>query len=232
MNTTKKHTLTRKNAGSKAADPAKSKPSFTLKERCKQLIIGDYIELVCEDNFDVLIVEGKPDREALNEAKMTILTEFGELSGGSESEVASMYDKITQARAQIDAIGTALDVLARDFDGSCFDDACRILQTCGISTRTWRRKTVMSDVKRTAAILKSKEVRLKIDIERYNKMASKSEGKKLTEVDIRVEMSVISSHLKYGIADDCNLATYAAHKKNYVASVKAMERAQEKIKNR
>ncbi len=221
-----------KSAGSKVDVSENYKSSFILRDRCRDLTIRDYIELVCEDNFDVLISKGIPDRDALNEAKMAILSEFGILSGGAESDTAKAYDKIIRLRAQIEAIGMTTDIMIADIDGGCFSEGCRILQMCGVSVRTWKFETIAQDIKRALAFMKTKEARLKVETERYNNLASRSEGAKLTESDIRNEMSAISAHLKYGISDDCNLATYAAHRKSFIAYVKSMQKLEHKTKNR
>ncbi len=220
-----------KKDGRRKVAPEKSKQSFTLKTKCRQLTVGDYIRLVCDDDFDVLVVEGKPDREALNEAQMTIFKEFAELSGAGESEATAIYKEIERYRGDIFAITTALSVFGSYFDDEIKDRAFAILEKCGISTRTWTPKTFESDIKRAMNIVKSKEVRMRHEIEKYNKLAARNEGKKVTEKDIQDEIAIISVGLSLSISDNESLARYAGYKSAYKKKAEAMEAAMLKSKN-
>lgn len=189
------------------------------------MTVGDYIELVCENDFDVLTISGNPTREDQNEAMMAIVSEFSTLSGGSESGAMAIYNKIVAARAKILAITTAVNILTSVWNEEAWSEACRILEECGVLTKTWKPETITKDIKGAERELKNLSVRLKLDIEKYNNLASRNEGKKLTEESIRGEMVNISSGAGIAITDDCNLATYAAYRKAHTARVRAMEQA-------
>lgn len=230
MKTKTKHSQTVSQDGKKTGAPAPSTPSSCLKTRCKQLTVGDYIELVCENDLDILTISGTPTREEQNEAMMAIVSEFATLSGGSESGAMAVYNRIVVARAKIFAISTVINVLTSVWDKEAWSEACKILDECGVSTKTWKPETILTDIKGAERELKALSVRMKIDIEKYNNLAARNEGQKLTEEGIRGEMVAISTGAGLAITDDCNLATYAAHRKAHTARVRALEAAKQNIK--
>lgn len=232
MNTKEKHSSTRSNVGKKAEASANRKPLFTLKTKCRQLTVGDYIRLVCEDDFVVLVLTGNPDRDALNEAKMAVFSEFAELSGAGESEAGRVFKEITKYREDIFAITTALNMFGSYFDDEIQGRAFTVLERCGIRTKTWTPQTLESDIKRAVNVLKSKELRMRHEIERYNKLSARNEGEKVTEKDIRLEMAVLGSNLHCGISDECNLATYAGYKHANKKQAEAAEDAMQKSKSK
>lgn len=203
---------TRKSSGKRKAAPENSKKSFILKGKCRLLTIGEYIELICEDNLSILIVEGKPDAEALNEAKMDVISEFSELSGdeGSSAIVDSLR-KIYKYRAEIMGMTIALkNIYAR------FEEAVAVLRRFGI------RGDVSNDpesigkfIKRVQAEMKSRSTRMQTEINSYNSLSTKNESKPLAAQNVFDEMSIISQFVKYGIDTGTNLALYASHRKNY-----------------
>lgn len=161
---------------------------------------------------------------------MAIVSEFAALSGGGESGAMAIYNKIVMARAKMFAISTVINVLISVWDKDTWGEACRILGECGISTKTWKPETILTDIKGAERELKALSVRMKIDIEKYNNLAARNEGQKLTEEGIRGEMVAISTGAGLSITDDCNLATYAAHRKAHTARMRALEATKRNIK--
>lgn len=212
----------RSSAGKKEAGSGMLKPSYALKDKCRQLTVGDYIEMVCYDNLQPLVLEGKPTTEALNEAKMAVLQEYAELVGAGESEAGMVYKNIVELKGSILAATTALQTFDGYFDEDLRVRACKVLSKCGISTSTWGAQVTEANIKRAAAELKAKQIRLEREIERYNKLAVRSADKKATEGDIRREMVAVGGDSI--ISDDCNLATYAVKVKTHREMIKAIER--------
>jgi hypothetical protein len=198
-------------------------PSWSLKTRCRELTVLDYIRLVCEGDLSVLVASGKPLDKELEAARADILAELGELSGGGKSEARSLHDAIEAYRADIFAATTALSIFEGVFDDELRERACKVLDACGIDTRAWGKEITEANIKRAIAEIKAKNSRLELKVKEYSQMAAKNEGKAVTEADIRLEMVILSADLSHSIADDCNLATYAAYRKAHKERVKALE---------
>lgn len=217
-----KSTSTRSSAGKKEAGSGLSKHSYLLKNKCRHLTVGDYIEMVCYDNLQPLVLEGKPTSKVLNEAKMAILQEYAELAGAGESQAGMAYKNIIELQANILAATTALQTFNGYFDDDLKARACKVLSKCGISTGTWGLQVTETQIKRATAELKAKQTLLEREIERYSKLAVEADGKKATEADIRREIVIVGGDSI--IPDDCNLATYAVKVKTHRETIKAIER--------
>lgn len=218
----------RSSAGKKAVGSGLLQPSYALKSKCRQLTVGDYIEIVCDDNLQPLVLSGTPPAEALNGAKMAVLQEFAELSGAGQSEAGILHKNIVAKQEDIFAATTALQAFDGYFDEELRARACKVLNACGISTGTWGKEVTEANIRRAAAEIKSKQARLDNDVERYNKLVAKADSKKVTESDLRREMVIVGGD---GVVpDDCNLATYAAKVKAHRETIKALEAQKLKIK--
>lgn len=214
------HSTTKK-SGKKRAKPENLKKSYTLKNKCRLLTIGDYIELICEGNSSVLIAEGRPDAEALNEAKMGIISEFSELSAEEgSSAILDCLRKIYKYEAEIVAMTIALKHL-----DTLFDESVALLQRLGVRAKP-DNMTVF--IRRAHAEIKSRNIRRQSEIKLYNSLSSKSDGKKLTSQDVFDEMSDIIQALKVNIDVGTNLALYASHRKNYKQYLNSLKRGNNK----
>lgn len=217
----------RLSAGKQTDAPASLKPSSSrIKTACRDLTVRDYIEMVCFDNNEVLAIGGNPSKDELNAARMTVLTEFAKLSGSGEGEAGHLFAAIVNRQRKAQSIEIILRVFASGmYDDEARDTAYSTLTGWGIRTATWGDRPTEADIRRVDAILLSEKNRLAKDIESYNKLAAKNEGKKITESDVRGEMVAISLSGQLPISDECNLATYAAYRKSHIERAKALEAA-------
>lgn len=194
-------------------------PSFSLKSKCSELTVGDYIRLICHDDTDVLVKEGTPDKLSLGDAKMGVIFDYASLSGGANLHGSFRYwEAIMGLKCDLLEIKIAVQLLPVEWD-----KAAGILKSCGAQVSRLKQ----DDPERTADYIQSlatlKTTQLEKAVADYGKRAGKTDGKKTTEADIRREMVLVGGD---GIIpDDCNLATYAAKVRVYRERNKAFEDA-------
>jgi hypothetical protein len=221
----KNQSWTASQAGNKTAARAQQSPSWSLKTRCRELTVLDYIRLVCEDDLTVLVASGKPLDRDLDTARADVLAEFAELSGASDGGGMALFNEIYAMRAQRVSYLAAMSAM-----GELFEDGREFFRSKGFDVSGWTAEEPRKWLKRINGEIKAIDGRMALKVKEYNKMAAQNEGKKATEADIRLEMVILASDLSHSIADDCNLATYAAYKKAHRERVKALEMVKSKQK--
>lgn len=196
-------------------------PSFSLKRKCSELTIGEYIQLVCDNKLDVLVLLGNPDNATLLEAKMAILIEYSELSAGTNLS-GSMSHFLAIQRYAADYLQIRIASALIGFE---WDKAVDLLRGIGAVTSKIDKNNPERTAKYIQALAALKATQYEKAIADYNKLAGSNEkGKKITERDIRKEMVIVGGD---GIISDaCNLATYAAKVSVYRERQKAIEDAQ------
>lgn len=196
-----------------------SQASFSLKEKCAELTIGEYIRLVCHNENRVLIKSGDPDKFALNDAKMGVIVEYATLSGGTNLRGSfGYYETILALKCDLLQIRIAAQLMA-----SQWNEAVAMLKRCGAQVSRLVRDDIAKTSDYIESLIKMKTTHLEKAVTDYNKRATKEGGKKLTEADVRREMVIVGGD---GIIpDECNLATYAAKVMVYREQIKAFEDA-------
>lgn len=222
MSLKKRRRLMRSNAGPTEIIQESPKSLSCLKTRCRELTVGDYIRLVCDNDNSVLFLSGEASDSDIQDAKNSIFAEFAILSGVEEGELAKLYREMAAIEEDIFVIYHVISELHGMLLLEDRELAYKILNKCGVSTTGWSPETFKKDAKRALSIAKAKEVRLREKSERYRKLSEKTD-KKTSESDIRTEMVAISRGAQLTINDDCNLATYAAYKKAHIEMGKAIE---------
>lgn len=198
-------------------ETAQSSPSWSLKTRCRDLTVIDYIRLVCDGDLSVLVATGTPLDKDLEMAKADVLAEFAELSGASESEGMMILNEIYSLRAQRASYLAAMMAM-----GELFDDGKEFFRSKGFDVSGWSAENPAKCLKRINAAIKAIDLKIGLKVKEYNKLAAKTEGKSIAEGDIRMEMAILSTDMSHTIGDDCNLATYASYKKSNKERAKAL----------
>lgn len=203
----------------KTENTAQLQPSFSLKDKCSELTVGDYIQLICHDDTSVLVKEGMPDKLALQDAKMAVIFDYATLSGGSNLYGSfDYYNAIMGLKCDLLQIRIAVKILPFEWD-----KAVEMLKACGARASKLDKDNLERTMDHIESVVALKTTQLEKALTDYNKRASKTEDKKTTEADIRREMVLVGGD---GIIpDDCNLATYAAKVRVYRERNKAIEDA-------
>ncbi len=204
------------------------KPLSNLKTRCRDITVGEYIRLICENDLSVLVLSGSPDESQKETARMEVLSEFSELSGNENTDILmTSLGQIYQYRAQYCSYVAAM--VAMEY---LFEDGKEFFRTRGVNVSTWNKDEPEIAFKRIKSELKAIEMKMAAKVKEYNSKAAKVADKSVTAKDIRAEMAVLSKHQGHSIADDCNLEMYAGYRMSYNHYIKAMEHAKQRVNPR
>jgi hypothetical protein len=150
-NTTKNITSNPNNVTSKAEEKAKSS-NVSLYDACDITPLSVYIDLVCDNRLERLIISGNPSQELLEETKMKLTAEFSELSGGGEMQ---MFIETTRQffyqRNLIAGMQIAMQLIA----AGNYDESIAYLNKSGITC------TAPQNDEQTNALLKQLSLKLK-----------------------------------------------------------------------
>jgi len=192
--------------------------SLSLKTRCRDLTVLDYIRMVCEGDLSVLVVSGTPLDTELERAKSEVLAEFAELAGATDTAAMSILLEITELRRQRVAYLAALLAM-----GDLFDEGKEFFRSKGFDVSGWSADKPEKAMKRINSAIKAIDNKMALAVKEYNKTAVKAGGKAITEADIRMEMAILSTDMSHAIDDDYNLASYAVRKKVHKEQMRALE---------
>jgi hypothetical protein len=202
-------------------------PSFTLKGSCSELTVGEYIRILCHDEYRRLILSGTPSDRDLRQAFASILQEYAFLSGHDNAGgMFTDWNTMVSLRASIIRATIAANILV-------FDQKLAIEVLSHTSMSNIEALEDMDENKCLQLIknyIDMLSVRAEEAVIKASKKAKKSEGKKITEKDIRLEMAIIGGD---GIIpDDCSLALYAGKVNAYRLKQDALKKAAKETKRR
>lgn len=210
-------TSAQKNGGRKKRR-AKSKNSYVIYDTCSKCPYAAYVDVVCNDNVQALIVSGTPSDEVLQEAKMSLISEFAQLSGNSQSSaLIASISKIYLYRNQI----TGLGIAHYGIINGLVEDVKPFLKSVGIVTTAKDSDTVMIDNLLRKIDTKTRKIKtnLKIELGRYENISKTSGGKKITEEDFNAQHVALCAYFKFSIPQTISAAQYAAYVKQYKKAI-------------
>ena len=109
--------------------PAPQMPPAVLIESAYNCQLSTYIDMIVDDKLDGIIISGNPLREQLEEAKMKIISEFHEISGGGETKV--YVDTASSYYAKLSVIA-GFDIAIRLMQAGMYAKAIEFLNKYGV----------------------------------------------------------------------------------------------------
>lgn len=194
--------------GRKKAEKAKLSQSYTLYDRCSICPLWVYIDLVCYDKVESLVIEGKATGDVLRALKSKIIIEFSELSGNKHTTTTTnSLRNIYLYQSQILGLKLALTLLL----SGDIKDPTAYLKASGIKTD---EKSFESLIGRIKGYIKGKEIKMAEELKRY---ASMTEGKEntITEQYFAEQLVSLSKHVGFALNRNITLSDYAAYLKDY-----------------
>lgn len=202
-------------------EETRTRSPYTLIDNCEKCTLAIYMDLVCENKVESLIISGKPSADALEAARMAIITEYAELSGsGGLSREMSRYKAYMEYRAQVYFLNLCLMAV----QGGEYDVAVENLNKFG-----FRCKVPVNDAqqealaKRIEAEIKHKMIRLKNARKDYEKLTAEKETVIITRKMFLDELAVVSKVIGFRISTGVSLAEYASYKTIYTETLKAQK---------
>lgn len=202
-------------------EETKTRSPYTLIDSCEKCTLAVYMDMVCDNKVESLIVSGKPSTDALEAAKLAIITEYSELSGSPGlSREMSKYKAYMEYRAQLHFLNLCLMAV----QGGEYDVAVENLNLFG-----FRCKVPDSDAKQETLIkriegeIKNKMIRLKNARKDYEKLTAEKEVVTITRKMFYDELAALSKFHEFRITPAVSLAEYASYKSIYSETLKAQQ---------
>jgi hypothetical protein len=171
--------------------------------------------LICDNDLNALIITGNPPANILEAARLSLMTEFSQLSGGDHaSAVNEVLKDIHLYKLQIDSLYICIELLKFNRIESATD----YLKSQNIA--------VSGDIdeiaKRIVSMIKSKSIYLDKEISKYGKLTSDvgNNDRKIDAEFYNDQLAVLSVHFKFNIDMNITLARYASYLKIFNESVR------------
>lgn len=213
-----KYIMTGKAAGKRQENRAGSGRSYIIYDRCEDCPLKVYIDLVCNDNLQALVVKGNPPEEVLVEARERLCAELAELSGDSyHGKVNALIRKIHFYRAGILILAACQRLVAIGEKKK----ALHFLNEAGVvRVGNMESKSLIS---RLSGLIREKKVRLQSEENRYRELTKKSGENKLTPAYFTEQLVVLSKYAGFRLSSSITLAEYAAYLKDMKESVEQLK---------
>lgn len=198
--------MTGKNAGRKREETAGLGKPFSLYDNCNICPMRVYVDMVCNDNLEALIIEGEPSKELLIAIKIDLVTELSELSNNVQaSSVNNSLKKIYNYRLQIKCMQSCGLLIDNDMP----EKALEYLKSIGINIPLKDKRAML---KRLEGQIKNRMNHLNQEYKKYESL-SKDSGDKPTYAFYNEQLAVLSGYFKFDINMNITLAQYAAYLK-------------------
>lgn len=209
--------MIKKRAGKKTGKKVSLKKSYTLYDSCDKCPLSNYIDLVCNDNLQALVIEGNPPSEILNETKHMLIIEFSELSGNTHTQsVINSIKRMHLLKTQILGFSLCFDLI----NHGAYDKPAEFLKTQNVNIGEIKTEADKQQIlKSIDSRVKSKSIQLKEESARHNKLLEDSKGEKLTAQSFNEQLAVLSKHTGFRLEKNLTLAEYAAYIKQYLEYV-------------
>lgn len=191
--------------------------TYSYYSNCDTCPYWVYISLVCDDNLRALVLHGNPPEELLRDAKMNILTEFSELSGGTGTfKINNILREYYRCRSQYTGLSISLELLAR----GRYDKAFAYLASYGITRpKNDNEEQMLKAAKIVASKAKLKAVRMKELSKRYSSLVRDTGKSKATKDDYYRGLVNMSKHFGFNISASFSCANVAAYINQYHTSL-------------
>lgn len=213
--------MTEKSAGKKQANRAKSQQSYIIYNNCYECPLRVYIELVCNNNLEALVISGNPTEYVLNDAREKILDEYHSMLGESYASMQNtLLREIYMYRSQIVGMSVCLDLIGLGNSES----AIHALNKLGIKCNVSDDEAYLSElIKKVDGKISEKKIRLTKAQKGYELIMSKDKGEPLKPSHLIDQLAALSRWLGFRLSIDVTLAefaTYVKQMKEYAQQLK------------
>lgn len=214
MNWKEKLRTIKKHVGKKPDEMERYSQSYSLIESCAICPLNIYVDIICNNNLKALILQGNPNEEILEAAKIGLIIEFSELSGNMQSRsLNNVIRQIYLYKSQITALHLCVSLI-------CSGDTeipYAYFKSCNINVSIPQTdKEYASLLKKVEGIIKGKSIQLKEAFKRYQTMSKESDTHKPTIQSFIDQLVLLSKHVGFNLSiNQITLAEYASYLKNY-----------------
>lgn len=214
----KKYFTTKRVAGRKQVKKEESYKSYSIYDNCNVCPLWVYIDIVCHSKDESLIISGNVDKNILESVKQSLVLEFSELTGDSQTlGMRLRLEKIYQLKNEILGLSVCLELLQDDN----YNDVISYCKSVKIPiSNEITPENYQNTYNKLESRLKSKNVQLKEELKQYEKLYNNDSKHKPNEQHFNEQLAVLSKHNGFRIDKNISLAEYAAYIKNFNDYVK------------
>lgn len=216
-----KHSMTGNRVGKKRGNPAKSEELYSIYSSCYDCPLKVYIEIVCNNNLDALIISGNPPKEVLEDTYNKIISGYAELSGSSiTTRYNILLKEIYSYRAQIVGLTICMRLLCDESSPEAVEGLNKLGIRCSLPTS---KKTLNELLQKIDLRIKDRTIRMEKSKKEFESVKEKSKCSKATHADFIEQLSHVSRWAGFRISTDITLAEYAVY-------IKQMSECAEQLK--
>lgn len=197
------------------------KSSYRIYDKCEVCPLSVYIDAVCNENLQGLVIDGKPSEDVLLLAKSALTIEFSELSGNSEAAiVTNLLKQMYVYLSQIQGLKICLNLI----QGDRFDDVVEYLNSHNIKVlKPTNEDEKTKLVKQIEGQIKGKSIQFDQIKKRYDKInVNASSGKPRAEyyTELLITLSkYVGYHLK---KEKLTLSEFALYLKDFTKHIETL----------
>lgn len=214
--------MTGKHAGRKQDGRELSEKSYSIYNSCYECPLKVYIDIVCNNNLNSLIIAGNPSEEILSEAFNRIMSEYAELSGNSVSTKYNILLKeIYSYRAQILGLIICMRLLCYESSGEAIESLNKLGLRCSPPTD---QKAMEDLLQKIDLRIKDRSIRMEKSKKEFSRIKESSKTQNVSPRDFIEQLSCASRWAGFRISTDITLAEYAVYIKQmseYAEQLKA-----------
>lgn len=178
-----------------------------------------YIDIVCDEKLDGLIIVGDPPKELLEAAALKICSEFSVLSGGSDRTM-EITRRMHYYYSLILIYSISLNLISM---GKHDKDVIDALNKNGLSCSMPKDDQETAKlISRLKSAISEKKIRMNSEKKRLDALKT-GENIKPTREYYTSNLVMLSKHVGFRLTKDITLAEYAAYLKDYKEEIQRLK---------
>lgn len=210
--------MIKKLVGKKTDKKEKLSTSYSLYDTCDKCPLTVYIDLICNNNLNALLIQGNAPEEVLISTRIDLVVEFSELSGNQQTQsLNSVIKQIYYYRNKIRGLSICLELIYNDSYASSIP----------YLNNEFRTKEPQSEqefdrlIKTVQARIKGHMVKLITLEKRFTALSEENDNGKITPQYFNEQLVMLSKYLGFTLnKNKLNVAEYAAYLKDFKLNYK------------
>lgn len=204
--------MIKKHVGRKRGAKERSNRSYTLYDSCDKCPLWVYMDLVCDEKLESLVINGKAPEDVLKEARTNLIIEFSQLSGDTHTDVINnILRKIYLYKNEINIFRICASLIVSGEYESSLKQLAKMGIRSGIPQNTEQANGLLKNIE---GRIKGKDIYLQKEIKRYEEL-TKDQGENPKRQLYEEQIVVLSKHSGFKLDKNMTLAEYAAYLKDY-----------------
>lgn len=205
------------------------KKSYSMYRDLKSLMLDKFIDVLCNDNLEALIIEGNPPQHELKQVWETMHYKYIEIVGGDDvADRLKLVRDITILSCKVERIEALLEVLSVAPSEGLFEQLYNL--DYNIPTLPYNEPNIKVLGKLITAQMKLDVVKVKTLIQQMEEGQKKGEGEKMTEESFYKLIIDVSEMFKITIKEsETSALAFATYLNKYKLKAEQLQKQNTKI---